>query len=168
MEEILKNCQELLNWEPREIEVKPLTGGLTNVLFTCKNLKKSETVVYRIYGELENRQEEASLAKRLGDRDLSPKILASWENGRIEQFIPAKNLRLQDQFLPEVRSKIAQKLGRLHKTNIQTDKTPVLLPRIADYVQKCNHRGLDLSKLQPYIDFVVDFLSKTNADTGFW
>ena len=168
MEEILKNCEELLNWKPSEIEVKPLTGGLTNVLFTCENLKKSEIVVYRIYGELENRGEEVSLAKRLGDRDLSPKILASWENGRIEQFIPAKNLRLQDQFLPEIQTKIAQKLGRLHKTKIQTSKTPVLLPRIMDYVQKCNDRDLDLSKFQPYIDFVLDFLSKTDAETGFW
>ena len=167
MEKILKNCQKLLNWEPSEVTVKPLTGGLTNVLFTCENLKK-EVVVYRIYGELENREKEVSLAKRLGDRDLSPKVLASWENGRIEQFIPAKNLRLQDQLLPEVRTKIAQKLGQLHKTNIKTDKTPVLLPRIIDYVQKCNARGLDLTRFQPYIDFVLYFLSKTNAKIGFW
>jgi len=168
MEQILKNCRELLNWEPSEIEVKPLTGGLTNVLFTCKNLKNKETVVYRIYGELENREEEVSLAVRLGDRDLSPKVLASWESGRIEQFIPAKNLRLQDQFLPEIRTKIAQKLCRLHKTNIQADKKPVLLPRINDYVQKCNDNGLDLVQFQPYIDFVLNFLSKTNAKIGFW
>jgi len=169
MNEVNENCRRYLGWEEKNVTIKPLTGGLTNVLYTCYNQKTNETVVYRLYGKVDMcRSEEILLSRILGDKGLSPQIKADWENGRIEQFLPAKNLKLHEQWEPDTMRSIAQKLARLHQTEIPIDKNPTILQRIRDLVDKCNHSGVDLNPYKPYIKIVEDFLLTTNAEIGFW
>jgi len=168
MNEVYENCRRYLGWEEKNVTIKPLTGGLTNVLYTCYNQKTNETVVYRLYGKVDMcRSEEILLSRILGDKGLSPQIKADWENGRIEQFLPAKNLKLHEQWEPDTMRSIAQKLARLHQTEIPIDKKPTILQRIRDLVDKCNHSGVDLTQYKPFIKIVEDFLLTTNAEIGF-
>merc|ERR1719356_2291710 len=78
-----------------------------------------------------------------------------------------KNLKLYEQWEPDTMRSIAQKLARLHQTEIPIDKNPTTLQRIRDLVDKCNHSGVDLNPYKPYIKIVEDFLLTTNAEIGF-
>ena len=75
MNNIIAKCQVYLEWDPRDISIAPLTGGLTNVLYTCMNTRNNQTVVCRIYGEADVcRNEEVLLSRILGDKGLSPRL----------------------------------------------------------------------------------------------
>lgn len=149
------------------VEVAPLTGGLTNVLYTCDSI--GQRVVYRIYGgscEL-NRKEEAAMAKMLGQRGLGPIIYGMWDNGRIEQFMPGKCLRIEEQWRGEIMRKIAQKMKSVHDVEMPLDRTPVQLQRILDLKQKVITKGVNLAEFNPFIELVERFLSTTKADVAF-
>lgn len=168
MNDIIAKCQVYLGWDPRDISIAPLTGGLTNVLYTCMNTRNNQTVVCRIYGEADVcRNEEVLLSRILGDKGLSPRIHANWGSGRLEQFIPAKNLSLHEQWETGTMQKIAQKLSRLHQTDIPVNTQPAILPRVQALVKKCIDNGVDLAPYEPYVNMVTQFLTKTKAEIGF-
>ena len=169
MNNIIAKCQVYLEWDPRDISIAPLTGGLTNVLYTCMNTRNNQTVVCRIYGEADVcRNEEVLLSRILGDKGLSPRIHADWVSGRLEQFIPAKNLSLHEQWEMGTMQKIAQKLSRLHQTDMPVNTQPAILPRIQALVAKCIANGVDLAPYEPFITMVTLYLTKTKAEVGFW
>ena len=169
MNDIIAKCQLYLGWEAHDISIEPLTGGLTNVLYTCMNTRHDQTVVCRIYGEIDVcRNEEVLLSRILGDKGLSPRVHADWGGGRLEQFLLAKNLSLHEQWETGTMQKIAQKLSWLHKTDIPVNTQPAILPRINALVKKCIENGIDLAPYEPYVGMMQSFLTKTKAEVGFW
>ena len=72
------------------------------------------------------------LSRILGDKGLSPQIKGNWDSGRIEEYIPAKILKLHQQWEPDIMRSIAQKLARLHQTEISIDSNPTALQRVRD------------------------------------
>ena len=53
--EVGLNFGYYLGRDEKNVTIKPLTGGLTNVLYTCYNQKTNETVVYRLYGKVDGK-----------------------------------------------------------------------------------------------------------------
>ena len=75
-------CNQFLgqNWCPDldSFQFKSLTGGLTNILYTCKRAidKDGPTYIIRYFGggKINNINEENLVAAILGERGLGPKI----------------------------------------------------------------------------------------------
>ena len=64
--------------------------------------------------------------------------------------------------------KIAQKLSRLHQTDMPVNTQPAIFPRIQALVAKCIANGVDLAPYEPFITMVTLYLTKTKAEVGFW
>lgn len=115
------------------IEVKRLSGALTNAVYVVAPppppptppLKASgrphripEKLLLRIYGpqveHLIDREVELSILRRLARRNIGPRMLGTFKNGRFEQFFNAETLTPED-LRDEAQSKqIAKRMRELH------------------------------------------------------
>ncbi|KAK9350723.1 kinase-like domain-containing protein [Lipomyces doorenjongii] len=75
-------------------------------------------LLLRIYGpntsQIINRATELALLKRLSSRNIGPRILGIFANGRFEQFLKAQTLTKEDIRSPDVSKVIAKRMRELH------------------------------------------------------
>ncbi|KAJ5776435.1 uncharacterized protein N7511_001446 [Penicillium nucicola] len=116
-----------------DIEVVRLSGALTNAVYVVqppKNLplksdsnslvskKPPPKLLLRIYGpqaeHLIDREKELQILRRLGRKNIGPRVLGTFTNGRFEQFLEARTLTAQDLRVPETAKHIAKRMRELH------------------------------------------------------
>lgn len=104
--------------EPNEISVKQLTGGITNMLLSCKYTPTNLTVLMRVYGQGTNliidRHREFVLHLVLNSLNLAPPIHARFHNGLVYGFLPGRSLQSEELQDPKLFPCIAQQLGIWH------------------------------------------------------
>lgn len=104
-----------------------LCGGITNELFKVSS--GDTNVLFRIYGAktdlVIDRQRENNVLSQLTKLNFGPKVYGTVLFGRVEQFLPGRNLRADEMKVPFYQERIAPKLFEMHSL-------PVELPKIAN------------------------------------
>ncbi|CDK24819.1 unnamed protein product [Kuraishia capsulata CBS 1993] len=104
------------------IEIKQLTGGITNMLLSCKRTtlgsRKPEIVLVRTYGRgtdlIIDRDREFVSQLLLNSLSLAPPIYAKFGNGLVYGYIPGRSLLSHEMSHPLLYPLIAQRLGQWH------------------------------------------------------
>lgn len=139
-----------LSWadaiDAKDMEIVALSGGMTNEIFRCswkKGLEdeKPRNVLVRIYGaESANvffdREYEIRAFQSISRLGHGPRLLASFPNGRIEEFLNARTLSAPDLKNPEISDKIAAKLWEFHHLEIPGSREPKLWVRLRSWLSK--------------------------------
>lgn len=136
-EQAISMCKALLDsWSSEaRATVEVITGGVTNVLFKVTNLdleegSKERDVILRVFGDntdlLIDRQKELSVMLQLNGHGFGAKILATFENGRIEEYLTSKPMDYTRCVQPKYISKIAKLAAKFHSLPIDAPKEPSL------------------------------------------
>lgn len=119
-----------------EIEVTRLSGALTNAVYVVappKHLpapkidngsgpvvsrKPPPKLLLRIYGpqvdHLIDREKELQILRRLGRKNIGPRVLGTFLNGRFEEYFEARPLTPMELRIPETAKQIAKRMRELH------------------------------------------------------
>ncbi|GFF23703.1 choline kinase [Aspergillus udagawae] len=146
-----------------EIEVIRLSGALTNAVYVVnppKSLpppkgedgsyslvprKPPPKLLLRIYGpqvdHLIDRENELQILRRLGRKNIGPKVLGTFNNGRFEEFFEARPLTFKDLRVPETMKQIAKRMRELHEgielLEEERDGGPVVFKNWDKWVDRC-------------------------------
>jgi len=174
-------CRDFLRgaWEditPEELILKPITGGLTNILYYCAlpNSHKSKSkepreIVLRIYGQTESEEcvqatlTDSVIFSILSERELGPRLFGMFPGGRLEEFIPSRTMKVTEMRDPQYVQKIATNMAIFHSLDIPLTKEPTYVTNTMDKwvityrdilksgTLKCE--GIDNSKLEKLKNF---------------
>ncbi|KAJ5625027.1 hypothetical protein N7510_001336 [Penicillium lagena] len=119
-----------------EIEVIRLSGALTNAVYVVHPPKlvpapRSENgsaalaprkpppkLLLRVYGpqvdHLIDREQELQILRRLGRKNIGPRVLGTFINGRFEEYFEARPLTPRELRIPETAKQIAKRMRELH------------------------------------------------------
>ncbi|POS84062.1 hypothetical protein EPUL_005435 [Erysiphe pulchra] len=116
-----------------KIEVEKVSGALTNAVYVislptflrtfldhkCHPKKNfSGKVLLRIYGDqfnhLIDRENELRILERLARKNIGPKMLGKFKNGRFEEYLNAETLRAEDIRNIDTSKQIAKRMRELH------------------------------------------------------
>ncbi|KAJ5091276.1 hypothetical protein NUU61_006146 [Penicillium alfredii] len=119
-----------------EIEVVRLSGALTNAVYVVKppkhlpapkaddgsavlvSRKPPPKLLLRIYGpqveHLIDREKELQILRRLGRKNIGPRVLGTFQNGRFEEYFEARTLTPKDLRIPDTAKQIAKRMKELH------------------------------------------------------
>lgn len=103
-----------------DIDIKQLTGGITNMLLSCHHHATDERLLMRVYGPGTNliidRNREFVSHLVLNSLQLAPPIHARFANGLIYGFLPGRSLAPHELYNGYIFPLIAQQLGRWHNS----------------------------------------------------
>ncbi|KAL3178051.1 hypothetical protein MRX96_038589 [Rhipicephalus microplus] len=137
-------CREFLSgtWKSissRDMVFKSVSGGLSNLLYYC-SLPETHTPLYgepsqvlmRMYGQIPSEGSDTTVTESvictlLSERNLGPKLYGVFPGGRLEEYIPARALTLQQLKDPEISLLISKKLARVHVLQAPLVKEPTWL-----------------------------------------
>lgn len=169
-----------------DIHISKVSGGTTNRIYKCDFKTPSlPSLLLRFFGQgtevLIDREREAQCFHAVAAKGLGPKLLASFPQGRVEQFLPAQPLTAEQYRSPAISRMLARRLAALHSIeniHIDTDtdtSTPLLFPRLRAWaamaLEKCvalgaggtnKYEGFDMLELVKE----VDRLEKRLQDNG--
>lgn len=152
----LKICCEHLGgaWKKisvDQISVTPISGGMTNQLYCCSlpesfNLPEGEPnqALLRLYGD-QWRDCDMSLQVKifelLSERELGPKLYGKFDDGRLEEFLPAQSLTSAEMCDPKISQIIARKLARVHSLDVpnMNKNENWLLERFREWLEFINN-----------------------------
>ncbi|KAL1961733.1 hypothetical protein VTN77DRAFT_1095 [Rasamsonia byssochlamydoides] len=119
-----------------DIDVTRLSGALTNAVYVVvppKNIPPPKNpdgtpnlaprrpppkLLLRIYGpqvdHLIDRDNELQILRRLGRKNIGPRVLGTFKNGRFEEFFNANPLTPRELRIPETSKQIAKRMRELH------------------------------------------------------
>lgn len=100
------------------MQVEEIGGGITNKLFKVTHVPSDESVLVRKFGEntelFIDRRAELLCIQHLNSHGFGAKVLATFENGRIEEFLRARTISPEDMSNENLVPLIAQILARFH------------------------------------------------------
>ncbi|KAI1176417.1 kinase-like domain-containing protein [Nemania sp. FL0916] len=111
------------------ISVTRLSGALTNAVYVVtppENMmgkpepgkKNPAKLLLRVYGpqveHIIDRENELSVLRRLARKQIGPRLLGTFANGRFEQFLNAITLTSEDLRDPDTSKQIAKRMRELH------------------------------------------------------
>lgn len=107
---------------PESLEVCQVMGGITNVIFKVSvvdGLSKGLTVLVRKFGaegviSSAARARENSIFAQLAAAELGPQLRGVFANGRVEQWLPARPISLDEMRDDDVQRGVAESMARLH------------------------------------------------------
>lgn len=120
---------------PETIRVTIITGGITNSLYRVEYEAGSPSaVLVRVFGEkteiLIDRTTDNFAFKFMGEQGIGPKCFGVFENGRVEEWLPARPLtppEMGQRHPTDYVAKIATEVARFHLLDYPTDdKSPIL------------------------------------------
>ncbi|XP_054157293.1 choline/ethanolamine kinase-like [Oppia nitens] len=150
-------CQQYLggiwlNTTIDEVEVRRLSGGLTNQLYYCAINKTTgntsgddipHEVVVRFYQEKhfsENeRMSDTVIAVLISGNNLGPKLYGIFPGGQIQKYYQHKCFRLEQQKDPKLVDEVAKRLARIHTMDVPNNRSKNWLFDYFDsYYEKAN------------------------------
>ncbi|CBJ26798.1 choline/ethanolamine kinase [Ectocarpus siliculosus] len=110
-----------------DIQLKQITGGITNVIFKARNTATGEGALVRVYGKdtdlLLDRRKEAAVFSELSTLGFGPRKLGEFKGGRIEELLDARAATPEEllQTSPfDVPQAIAVQLASLHGQRVRS------------------------------------------------
>ncbi|XP_042899159.1 choline/ethanolamine kinase [Parasteatoda tepidariorum] len=142
-EEAFKLCREFLGSPWNEIGLSDfkfaeMGGGLSSILYRCslgnnvklQNKKTARQVLLRFYGPMQDAEHiivlEAIIFVILAEKNLGPRLMGLFPNGRLEEFIPSKSLHTDD--IRPLSATIARTMAKIHALNVPVSKVPDQIP----------------------------------------
>ncbi|KAJ5523918.1 hypothetical protein N7494_010568 [Penicillium frequentans] len=130
----LRGWRKMSMDKAEEVEVHRLSGALTNAVYVVvppKPVYKTENgsapvhtrrpppkLLLRIYGpqvdHLIDREKELQILRRLGRKNIGPRVLGTFLNGRFEEFFEARPLTPKELRIPATARQIAKRMRELH------------------------------------------------------
>jgi len=115
---------------PSSLDVGVISGGITNALWSVAVVDDPEVspraVAVRAYGDgtelLVDRALEIATLLELNARGFGARVVAAFESGRVEEFLPGRALTPDDAAQPETAERIARGLARLHAVDLKRKK----------------------------------------------
>lgn len=105
------------------IEVKKLTGGITNVLYVMKQKSSGAMVIIRMYGfgtsDFIDRSSENIVFSKLSQMNFGPTFYGVFQNGRLEGYLPAVALESAEMGNPLLVPSIAAAVAHLHQIEVK-------------------------------------------------
>jgi len=152
-------CEQLggawLKISPSEMSFTPVTGGMSNLLYCCSlpesiQLENGEPnqVLLRLYGEASRNSDmslQLQIFELLSSRELGPKLYGNFDDGRLEEFLPASSLTCEELMNRDISSIIARKLATVHSLDVPNmDKNNTwIMDRFTEWLQFIeSHRQL--------------------------
>lgn len=120
-----------------DMDVERLSGALTNAVYVVSpprhmpapsaitdgsdapmSRKPPAKLLLRVYGpqaeHLIDRDSELQILRRLARKQIGPRMLGTFTNGRFEQFFNARTLTAEDLRVPDTSKQIAKRMRELH------------------------------------------------------
>lgn len=102
-------------------------------------------LLLRIYGpqveHLIDREKELQILRRLGKKNIGPRVLGTFRNGRFEQYFEARTLTPEDLRYPETMKQIAKRMRELHEgIELEQDEReggPMVIRNWDNWVDRC-------------------------------
>ncbi|OOQ87747.1 putative choline kinase [Penicillium brasilianum] len=161
-----------------DIRVIRLSGALTNAVYVVEppkqlpvlsrsnngsapvvSRKPPPKLLLRIYGpqvdHLIDREKELQILRRLGRKNIGPRVLGTFLNGRFEEFFEARPLTPRELRLPETAKQIAKRMRELHDgielLEEEREGGPVIFKNWDKWVDRCEQvtTWLDKELLSP-------------------
>lgn len=125
------------------ITFKRLSSAMTNTVFILSYAiinEHPQKILFRVYGEgveqILNRSEELEWFKRLSEAGVGPRLLATFANGRLEEYIESVTLTPSMMRTEMVSEGIARTMSQFHKLQIDENSTPVIWKRIEVWLRE--------------------------------
>ncbi|XP_054157301.1 choline/ethanolamine kinase-like [Oppia nitens] len=150
-----------------DIEVRRLSGGLTNQLYYCaindihrtNDASAPQEVAIRLYQTKHFNENERTSDMIIGlmvsQCGLGPKLYGVFPDGQIQKFYKHKNFRKEQQTDPKLVEELAQKLARIHAMDVPISKTTHWLFRYFDDNYSEDNEMFDMPAL----------IKETNSET---
>lgn len=161
-----------------DIRVIRLSGALTNAVYVVEPPKQLPALprsnngsaplvprkpppklLLRIYGpqvdHLIDREKELQILRRLGRKNIGPRVLGTFLNGRFEEFFEARPLTPRELRLPETAKQIAKRMRELHDgidlLEEEREGGPMIFKNWDKWVDRCEQvtTWLDKELLSP-------------------
>eukprot|EP00177_Eucheuma_denticulatum_P003719 GFKZ01006735.1.p1 GENE.GFKZ01006735.1~~GFKZ01006735.1.p1 ORF type:complete len:349 (+),score=42.76 GFKZ01006735.1:210-1256(+) len=106
---------------PSDVQISPLTGGLTNSIYKATlPLADPSSVLVRIFGAPQlfpasRRAIESIVYEQLSNAGIAPCLHANLPNGRVEQYLDARNIELYEMTQENILNGVARGMARMHK-----------------------------------------------------
>jgi choline kinase len=88
-----------------------------------------------------DRENELQILRRLGRKNIGPKVLGTFNNGRFEEFFEARPLTPKDLRVPETMKQIAKRMRELHEgielLEEEREGGPVVFKNWDKWVDRC-------------------------------
>lgn len=143
-ENITAMLRQLTHHPEISYSIKPLTGGLTNVLYRATPSDSSEEFVVRFFGDgtevFIDRSVENNVFAKLSQVHLAPSFVGLFENGRVEGMLDSRNLSCEDMTNPVLIPYIARSIAVLHKQNVDMDKTVDIWQKLGNFFELATGR----------------------------
>jgi ethanolamine kinase len=193
--QVVGELLELPDWQ--QLQVKPVTGGITNKLFHVSGIMSKtddnipDSVLVRVFGGhgMIDRDIETSTYTALANQGIALGYYGRFENGRLEEWLGGMmTLTEPDMAIPEILLGIAKNLAQLHskfvvpdplKENHDPTKPPTLWTQLNSWLDKAlaskfqnNHdtqraQALDLSQLNDELAWLRSSVIPSDAKVGF-
>jgi len=138
----------------QDMEIAPLTGGITNQLYLV-NLRPLKTkVIVRVFGEgtsefLDRRVENVIFAN-LSSTGIGPKFYGLFGNGRIEGYLPSRALTPEETKRFEYIPAIARTVAQFHSQSIDGIPPEPCLWRMLDKFLSLAQEAVSSSKNEEF------------------
>ncbi|KAI8475730.1 MAG: putative ethanolamine kinase 1 [Monoraphidium minutum] len=163
---ILDVCNEALGWgiTYEDAEFTKITGGISNVMLKVgpkpaaaaaaasnAGARPAPPVAVKVFGAktelLIDREAEGRAVVQLGAQGFGPKVLAVFDNGRVEEFLHCITMTPQQMCDAAFIPRIARLLADFHKADVDLPRTPALFPTIRRWLAMA--RALDFDPSDP-------------------
>lgn len=109
------------------VDITKLTGGITNILFMAVNKANNAKVIVRIYGlgtaAFIDRNSENVVFATLSKLNFGPTFFGLFKNGRLEGYLPALALQIEEMADSSIASAIASAVAKLHCIEVDAIKS---------------------------------------------
>lgn len=123
-----------------DVEVNRISGGLSNWLYLVRlrktinnSVEVPKEILLRLYGQshgecgVQHLISESVIFALLSERKLGPRLHGVFAGGRIEEYVPARPLRLSEMKIPKISSLIVEKMVALHSLSLPLSREPTWL-----------------------------------------
>ncbi|CAG2121610.1 unnamed protein product, partial [Medioppia subpectinata] len=198
----LELCKQYLSgvWTQQTvdtIEVKRITGGLTNQMYCCRIKSDGEEspqtavpreVAIRLYGR-KNLITDGSGGERLGDiiiglmvshNGLGPRVYGMFNGGQILAYYKHRHFGLADQNRPQLVRQVFEGLARIHAMDVPVKRKHWFFttaynwyniiendPKTQTLVNELNLNALKTHSLKAELDFVKQLVDKCDSPLVF-
>lgn len=145
------------------------SGGMSNSLFCCSlpdsyySIDSEPTkVLLRFYGDQLSSCDISSqieIFNLLSSKDLGPKLYGQFEDGRLEEFLPANSLTSEELMNDEISSVIAKKMASVHSLDAPIERKKTwIMDKLNEWVESIDGNskltGLDKPVRHSTVDIV--------------
>ena len=102
------------SWGAEEVTISRMEQAITNEVYRLSH--RGEHLLLRLYGvDHDHRAEEVRQAKWFGEIGVGPRVMQTWENGRLEEWIDGSPMTHAQMRTPEASSALAKQLRLFHQ-----------------------------------------------------